>query len=205
MPMMMSEPPASGFAPSLEGFARTVVATFPREGRAIPFEQGGALWSPSGTPRCRLSVVRAIQGDARSVPLVSQGQLVGGDAAPVCAIEGARSLWLAPRTGFRLVGFLLDGETVLVREDVLVAFDESVTFDQQPFASELVQALLLSGRGNVILEVTHGVVGLEVLPGQSVRARAESLVALCGAVEARATEGEELLVITGDGVALLEG
>ncbi|MCC6648276.1 MAG: tetratricopeptide repeat protein [Polyangiaceae bacterium] len=205
LPMSVSEPPSAGFAPSLEGFVRTILATPPAEGRVAPFGEGGALWSPRGPARCRQSVVHAVIGDATISRAEARGPRLGGDTAPLASVTGARALWLTPRTGFRLVACQLDGETVLAREDAVVAFDAALALEVQAFPSEGVEGLLLSGRGALIFEVPRALVSLEVLPGQRVWARPDALIALSGAVSAHASVGDELVCVEGDGVALVEG
>jgi uncharacterized protein (AIM24 family) len=137
----------------------------------------------------------------------------GGVGAPMVAFTGAGHLVLGPRASHRLFSFSLHDEVAFVREDHLLGFDLSLTYENGRLAVGEAEAMLmvqLRGVGAVVLEPLDPVAALEITSDREAILRREYLVGWVGRLVPRAVGAGEspcgqqgLVGFSGDGTLLL--
>jgi len=168
----------------------------------------------------RLEGVRALRGELRTSPVhrrargKDQKGLLGG-STPLLLWRGPVSAIIRPREGARFHALHLDDETLYIREELVFAFSDSLSFESGTLPlqkGEDTSLLQLYGSGDVVLSLRGAPSALRVEQGQEVRVAPEALLGWTGRVLPRrmldrATESHAAsappLAFVGDGVLLV--
>ncbi len=167
----------------------------------------------------RLEAVRSMSGGVTTNLLErhargrSLGESFGGIGSPVVDVTGDGELVVFARPGGTLQNFALTEESCFLREDVVVAFDRMLEFDNGKLATsegEYLSVVQFRGTGSLLAEVRGQVITLEVSSGKSIHVRRESIVGWFGRLVPRALSPSEapsgqrgLVAFAGDGTVLL--
>lgn len=226
LPPPLSDPPAIESIQSLlpaQDFARQRILIFPSQG-AVQHETGLLLLSSPDGFACRQAAIRSLVG-ARNASLQAepihrvlrgklQEELLGG-SSPLLGYSGANRLVLGPTSSEKkLHAFLLQDDITTIREDLLVGFDSTLSYEHGRLAvgdGEATSIVQFRGIGPVLLE-TKGTLGaLELLPGEAITIRQEMVVGWYGRLQPQtilprdAPAGQRgLLSFSGDGALLVE-
>jgi len=167
----------------------------------------------------RLEAVRSMSGGVSTNLLErhargrSLGESFGGIGSPVVDVTGDGELVIFARPGGLLQNFALTEESCFLREDVVVAFDRMLEFDNGKLATgegEYLSVVQFRGTGALLAEVRGQVLTLEVTSGKSIHVRREGIVGWFGRLVPRALSPSEapsgqrgLVAFAGDGTVLL--
>ncbi len=167
----------------------------------------------------RLEAVRSMSGGVTTNLLErhargrSLGESFGGIGSPVVDVTGDGELVVFARPGGTLQNFALTEESCFLREDVVVAFDRMLEFDNGKLATgegEYLSVVQFRGTGPLLAEVRGQVITLEVASGKSIHVRREGIVGWFGRLVPRALSPSEapsgqrgLVAFAGDGTVLL--
>jgi uncharacterized protein (AIM24 family) len=196
---------------------------FPQEGVTI-LESGLALVHTRETPSgrsfaARLEAIRAYSGDVKTDVMQRQtrGQVgaetFGGVGTPIVSVSGSGQLVLGPRHSHRLVSFLLRDEVAFIREENLLGFDLSLSYENGRLAvgeGDTAVMVQLRGAGAALIEVLDPLATLEVTSARGISVRREALVGWVGRLVPRALSVSEapcgqrgLVGFSGEGSILL--
>jgi Flp pilus assembly protein TadD/uncharacterized protein (AIM24 family) len=216
-----------GIAPSaprpIGEVTREARFVFPEDGITL-LEQGLALVKTGEPPSgqgfaARLESVRAFRGDIVTDVMQRQtrGQVAnetfGGIGTPIVSVSGAGHLVLGARPSHRLFSFILNDEVAFVREDHLMGFELSLSYENGRLAvgeGDTALMVQLRGAGAVVLELLDPMATLEVTSDRGATVRRESLVGWIGRLVPRALSISEspcgqrgLVGFSGDGAILV--
>jgi uncharacterized protein (AIM24 family)/thioredoxin-like negative regulator of GroEL len=196
---------------------------FPQEGVTI-LDSGLALVRTRETPSersfaARLEAIRAYSGDLTTDVMQRQtrGQVAnetfGGVGTPIVSVSGAGHLVLGPRHAHRLCSFFLRDEVAFVREENLLGFDLTLSYESGRLAvgeGDTAVMVQLRGAGAALIELLDPLATLEVTSGRGVTVRREALVGWVGRLVPRALSISEapcgqrgLVGFSGDGSILV--
>ena len=119
---------------------------------------------------------------------------LGGIATPIVAIEGSGHLVLGAREDRRVVAVSIEEEFLYLREDHLVGFEHTVTFEngRLPLGEgEFVPMMQLAGRGTVVVESRRLIESIEVSVERPTVVRGEHVLGWTGRLIPRALAGSE--------------
>jgi len=203
--------------------ARDARFVFPQEGVTI-LESGLALVhtrdSSSGRSfAARLEAIRAYSGDVTTDVMQRQtrGQVAnetfGGVGTPIVSVSGSGQLVLGPRHAHHLVSFLLRDEVAFVREENVLGFDLSLSYETGRLAvgeGDTAVLVQLRGVGAVLIELLDPLATLDVTSARGITVRREALVGWVGRLVPRALSVSEapcgqrgLVGFSGEGSILL--
>jgi hypothetical protein len=168
----------------------------------------------------RLGALRAYSGALETAVLERQTRTpfpepFGGLGNPLMTMKAGGPVLLGPRSAHRLVPIAIDEGPLFLREDVLLAFDLALTFENGRLSfgeTDFVAVAQFRGNGAVVLELIDPIVSLEATQTHPVVARRESLVGWLGRLLPRAMPISEspgsqrgLLSFAGEGTVLVAG
>jgi uncharacterized protein (AIM24 family) len=208
---------------SIVDVARDARLAFPDDG--VTLLEGGLALVKTGEPpsgqrfAARLESIRAYRGDVTTDVMQRQtrGQAMnetfGGIGTPIIAVAGEGHVVLGPRPSHKLFSFLLHDEVAFVREEHLMGFELSLTYENGRLAvgeGDTAFMVQLRGVGAVLLELLDPVATLEVTSDRGATLRRECLVGWIGRLVPRALSISEspcgqrgLVGFSGDGAILL--
>ena len=136
---------------------------------------------------CRLSGLRAVRGELRTTPVQrrSRGrdlsELLGEDD-PILRWHGEIAAIVDPPEGSTFHGITLSGELLFVRESLVWAFDDSLSFEsgRVPMPKGELSLVQLHGEGAVVLALPRAPSALRVTEGEEVRIVPDALVGWTG-------------------------
>jgi hypothetical protein len=215
--------PVPDQAPTLEAFVRDVMVVFPVGAQALLQPSGLVSVTVGQSFACRPGAVRSLTTPqnvsasadpmARSIRGKKQDEALGGPA-PLASFSGVSHLLLGPTTGRKLRVFSLQAEMVFLREELLVGFDENLSYENGRLAvgdGEAAPMVQLRGVGAVVVETQGEIMALEVGVGQALTARREVVLGWVGRLVPRALLPSEapasqrgLVVFSGEGLLLID-
>jgi tetratricopeptide (TPR) repeat protein len=158
---------------------------------AILAGSGALKWEPA---------FRRAQGRASPEPL-------GSEARPYFRLTGTGEVWIAGAPG-RWLPLRLADDVLYVREDRVLAFEGSLTWEAGTVPSAGLRMLQFRGRGTVALELRDGSIALKVTDDKPTLLAAARLVGWVGRLVPhgeRLTDGSPFqLACQGEGVVLLD-
>jgi uncharacterized protein (AIM24 family) len=168
----------------------------------------------------RLGAVRAYAGALTTSVLERQTRTpspepFGGLGNPLMRMTVQGPVLLGPRSAHRLVPIGVEDDALFLREDIVLAFDLALTFENGRLAfgeGDAVAVAQFRGLGAVVIELIDPIVSLEVTQSRPVAARREALVGWLGRLLPRAMPISEspgsqrgLLSFSGEGTVLVAG
>jgi hypothetical protein len=167
----------------------------------------------------RLEAVRAFVGPATAVVLErrsrdkASGEPLGGVTTPLVKVAGAAGVVVRARPKHVIVGFRLDDAPAYVREESLLGFDLTLTFENGKLTAgdtETVRIVQLRGEGTVLLELAAGYGAVPVGAARSVTVRRDAILGWVGRLVPRVLSPTEapagqrgLLSFAGEGTVLV--
>lgn len=220
--------PAQSSLPSLGDLVRT---SFFETDAPMVLDPSGllAVRLVKGERSCaaRLDALRMYSGAIQTSVLerrargASLGEPFGGLGGPLMRIDGDGPLLLGPRPSRHIVAFSVREEVFFLREDVVLAFDLGITFENSRLAQgdqEALPIVQLRGPGAIAIELLDPLRTLDVIASSldpelgTVTARASSVVGWIGRLVPRAVMASDapsgqrgLVRFSGDGTLLLSG
>ncbi len=169
----------------------------------------------------RLGALRAYSGALETAVLERQTRTpspepFGGLGNPLLKMKVEGPVLLGPRSAHRLLPLAVEeGTAFFLREDVVLAFDLALTFENGRLTfgeTDSVPIAQFRGEGAVVLELIDPIVSLEATQARPVVARREALVGWFGRLLPRAVPMSEapsgqrgLLSFSGEGTVLVAG
>jgi len=182
---------------------------------------GGLDHAPARDFAVRLEALRAYTGDLTATVLgrrgrtSAQGEPFGGLTGALVRLGGEGLVVLGPRPSRHLTACSLRDEVVFLREDVVVAFDLAVSYENGRLMrgdDEPIPIVQLKGAGEVAFELGEPLRSLEVVPTRPAAARVHTVVGWIGRLIPRVLPPSEapggqkgLVSFAGDGALLLSG
>jgi Flp pilus assembly protein TadD len=174
---------------------------------------------PSGFA-ARVGAVRAYAGALETTVLDRQTRTpspepFGGLGNPMMRMKVAGPTLLGPRSAHRLVPVEVDEGPLFLREEVVLAFDLALTYENGRLTfgeTDVVAVAQFRGTGAVVLELIDPIVSIDASQARPVVARREALVGWLGRLLPRALPLSEapgsqrgLVSFSGEGVVLVAG
>lgn len=169
----------------------------------------------------RLGALRAYSGALETTVLERQTRTpspepFGGLGNPLLKMKVQGPVLLGPRSAHRLLPLAVDdGSPFFLREEVVLAFDSALEFENGRLTfgeGDAVPIAQFRGEGTVVLELIDPIVSLEATQARPVSCRREALVGWFGRLLPRAVPLSEapagqrgLLCFTGEGTVLVAG
>jgi hypothetical protein len=209
--------------PTLEAFAREAQVVFPVGPQALVQPSGLVSVTVGQSFACRPGAVRSLTAPqnvspsadpmARSIRGKKQDEPLGG-SSPLVSFSGVSHLLLGPTAGRKLRVFSLQAEMVFLREELLIGFDENLSYENGRLAvgdGEAAPMVQLRGVGAIVVETQGEILALDVGAGQSLTARREVVLGWVGRLVPRALLPSEapasqrgLVLFSGEGLLLIE-
>ncbi len=202
-------------APDLSAMAEGWAVRLPNDHPLAIGGEGELLVQTEGAVHSRLSGLRAVRGPLTTEPVErryrgrSRGEeRLGGDRDPIVRWRGPVAAVLAPPEGLRYHALRIGESLLYVREELVHAFDDRVTFEsgRLPLAGEPVILLSFSGDGTVVLRLPRRPSGLEVRPDEEVHVDPAALVGWTGRLfpsSAPSSPATPPLALRGQGIVLV--
>jgi uncharacterized protein (AIM24 family) len=202
--------------------ARALLLVFPRDVPVALHESGLVLVQAPERFTVRLGLVRSmtVPADATFTPLERRtrgrtlGEPFGGKHAPLYDIGGKCELVLSAPVGRALRPVALTDEPLTVREDLVAAFEPTVTYDngRLPLGDgDASPMVLLRGAGTVVLALPTCAATVEVTDGHDLLVRGATVLGWLGRVAPRALAAAEapasargFVSLAGDGMVLVD-
>src|SRR6185503_9187745 len=219
-PLLSVVPAPSVQPPSLVDLTEASLLSFPRDTTVAVDARGMVLVHVRTTFATRAGHIHLFSTGSRGFkgsPLMrrtrnrSLDEPLGG-ADPLLSLEGSGDLVLGPRRDERLIVFRMDAEFLFLREEVLVGFEETLTFENgrlAAFEGDAVALVQLRGRGNVVIRADGPMFTTEVKADQSVVLQRERVLGWVGRLLPRQLSPEEapgragkLVSFAGEGTVL---
>ncbi len=217
--------PAAARAPRTISEIVTQTRIAPSDVRARLHSSGLVVMSAPQGFAARLGALRAYAGTLETSMLERQTRTpspepFGGLGNPLLRMKTQGPALLGPRSAHRLVPIAVEDNPLFLREDVVLAFDLTLTFEngRLTFGETDVVAVAQfrdtteSGVGAVIIELIDPIVSLDVSTAAAVVVRREALVGWLGRLLPRAMPISEapggqrgLLSFSGEGTVLVAG
>jgi DNA-binding SARP family transcriptional activator len=168
----------------------------------------------------RLGALRAYAGTLEASILERQTRTpspepFGGLGNPLMRMKLPGPALLGPRSAHRLVPMTVEEGPLFLREDLVLAFDLTLTFENGKLTfgeTDAVAVAQFRGTGAVIVELIDPIVSLEATQARPVVARREALVGWVGRLLPKAMPFSEtpggqrgLLSFSGEGTVLVAG
>jgi uncharacterized protein (AIM24 family) len=203
--------------------ARGHLLVFPRDFPISLHASGVALVRVTTSFATRLDVVRSMASSTNwsttVMPRRVRGRVVdeplGGSASPLFEMAGRGELVLGPAEGRRLALMLVDDERLYLREDMVSAFEMSVTYESGRLATgdgEAIGVLQLRGKGAVVASLPQQLSAVEITAERSVAVRAMAVLGWIGRSLPHALQPSEapaglrgFVSFTGEGMVLVDG
>jgi Flp pilus assembly protein TadD len=214
-------PPPPARSPKTTAELVTTARIAPSDVRIRLHASGLAVMNAPDGFAARLGALRAYSGTLESSILDRQTRTpspepFGGIGNPLLRMKVAGPVLLGPRSAHRLVPIAVeDGTTLFLREDLVLAFDLALTFENGRLTfgeTDAVPVAQFRGDGSVVIELIDPIVALDVIAQRPVVARREALVGWIGRLAPRAipiTEAPSgqrgLLSFSGEGTVLVAG
>jgi uncharacterized protein (AIM24 family) len=217
--------PPSRPRPATE-LAKSAIATFKTGGRAEIHPSGAAIVKAPDGFAARASLVRSLSAAADVTPSPLRrrkrgralDEPLGGEASPIVEIVGRVDLVLGPEPGRRLHLLSVRDEPLYLREDLLAAFDRSITYENGRLPVEegdernVIPMVQLRGMGVVIASIPDRFLTIEVTEGRRAIVRGDSVIGWTGRLVPRALPAVEsvagakgLVALAGEGMVLVDG
>jgi len=220
-PPHSQRPPAPARSPRTTAELVTTTRIAPSDVRIRLHTSGLAVINAPDGFAARLGALRAYTGALESSVLDRQTRTpspepFGGIGNPLHRMKVPGPVLLGPRSAHRLVPVTIeDGTTLFLREDLVLAFDLALAFENGRLTfgeTDAVPVAQFRGDGAVILELIDPIVSLEATASRPVVARREALVGWIGRLAPRAIPISEapsgqrgLLSFSGEGTVLVAG
>lgn len=203
--------------------ARGHLLVFPRDLPVSLHASGVALVRVTTSFATRLDVVRSMASSTNwsttVMPRRVRGRVVdeplGGAASPLFEMAGRGELVLGPAEGRRLALMLVDDERLYLREDMVSAFEMSVTYESGRLATgdgEAIGVLQLRGKGAVVASLPQQLSAVEITAERSVSVRAMAVLGWIGRSLPHALQPSEapaglrgFVSFAGEGMVLVDG
>ncbi|HRH01054.1 MAG TPA: AIM24 family protein, partial [Polyangiaceae bacterium] len=196
---LVSTPPGALPAPSVfpppsaAHFAKAAALVAPGDGAVSQHASGVIVARPTvAVPfATRLESIRAMSGALDSKILerkqrgASLGETFGGLGSPLVELVGEGHLVVGPKPGHTLWTFTLDGAPCSAREDRVLGFQLSLSYENERVAlgpTEL-RVVRFAGAGAVVLETSSALVTLGVTPASGIVVRREVVVGWLGILD----------------------
>ena len=219
--MPSQRPPAPPRAPRTTADLVGATRIAPSDVRIRLHASGLAVINAPDGFAARLGALRAYSGALESSVLDRQTRTpspepFGGMGNPLLRMKVPGPVLLGPRSAHRLVPLAVeDGTTLFLREDLVLAFDLALAFENGRLTfgeTDAVPVAQFRGDGTVVLELIDPIVSLEATASRPVVARREALVGWIGRLAPRAIPISEapsgqrgLLSFSGEGTVLVAG
>jgi len=208
--------------PSVSHFAKASALTPKDEAPVSLHATGVVLARPTKVHpfATRLESIRTMTGalDSRILERrrggASLGETFGGFGSPLVELAGEGQVVVGPKPGSLLSSFVLEGAPCTVREDRVLGFQLSLTYDNDRIVlgSAELRTVRFEGEGALVLETASALVTLVVEAGASVVARREVVVGWLGALDVVSVLPADapgahhgLLRFSGEGSVLVSG
>lgn len=171
--------------------ARGYLLVFPRDLPVSLHASGVVLVRVTTSFATRLDAVRSMASSTpwttTVMPRRVRGRIVdeplGGPLSPLFEMAGRGELVIGPAEGRRLAVILVDDERVYLREDMVSAFEMTVTYESGRLATgdgEAIGVLQLRGKGSVVASLPQQLSALEITAERSVAVRASAVLGWIG-------------------------
>jgi Tetratricopeptide repeat len=189
----------------------------------IALDPGGLLRLrlDRGDLAARLETMRGYTGTLDAVVLERRsrtrgsGECFGGIGGALQRLRGNGTVLIAPRPSRHLYAFTLANEILFVREEIVVAFDLALAFENGKVLREGDEPLAIAqlrGSGAVAIELAEPALSFEVTSAAPAAVRASSVLGWIGRLVPRALPPGEapgahhgLLAFSGEGRVLVAG
>lgn len=222
-------PPPSKAAPAGEPprkaseVARSHLLIFPRDMPVSLHPSGAVLIQASNGFATRLHLIRSITSAAEAAGAVlqrrSRGRVLdeplGGSLAPLVEIGGRSEIVLATGPGQRLLPLSPGEEPLYLREDILAAFDTSISYENGRLPSgdgDAIPMVQLRGGGTLVASVPQSMTALEVVQDRRTLVRGANVLGWLGRLVPRALLQSEspagvrgFVAFAGEGMVLVDG
>lgn len=229
VPRSVPTPPSSvpGFAARAPdtplAFARKRLLVFPRSLSISLHPSGLALVQAGRGFAARLDAIRSVTlglgATAQALRRRSRGrdqdEPLGGPAAPIHELGGRCELVLSAPEGRSLSALQLGDEPLYLREDALLGFELSVTYENGRLPTgdgDAVPMVQLRGRGGVLCALPEGAAAIETVGDRATLVRAVSVIGWIGRLIPRALPPSEapagmrgLAAFSGEGMVIIDG
>ncbi len=218
-----SAPPRPAPAARLPRMVSDIIASSqvgPSDARVRLHNSGMVVMNVPQGFAARLGALRAYSGTIETTMLERQTRTpspepFGGLGNPLLRMKVQGPVLLGPRSAHRLVPIGIEDDPLFLREDIVLAFDLALTFENGKLTfgeSDAVAVAQFRGVGAVVIELIDPIVSLEVTQARPVVARREALVGWLGRLLPRAMPISEapgsqrgLLGFAGEGTVLVAG
>lgn len=229
-PRLASAPPPATFPPpawraplSPDRLARGELCIFPRDHVAAVHDSGLVLLRAQDGVALRLDSIRCVtpRGSLSTRPLyrtvrgAETEEAVGGSTAPLMILEGSGELVLGPPSGTKLCALVLDGDSIVVRESLLVAIGTGLSLDSGRMPGpegDAVPLAYIRGSGPIVVALPPSYASLEITRGHESIVRAHAVLGWVGRLTVRAVPPSDapgrvrgLVTLQGEGLVLVDG
>ena len=187
IPPHLPTPVVSVPPPEMGSALRNSALDFPSAGGVVMHASGLALaktFEGKGLAT-RLEAMRLARGSFATQVMQRRSrdketaEVFGGMGSPIVSAQGNAEFVLGPRPGHQLLALALVDELAFVREDVLLAFELCLGYENGRLAiddGEPLAVVQLRGTGWMILDLLLGFVSADATPGRPVLVRKDCLV-----------------------------
>ncbi|EYF04675.1 tetratricopeptide repeat protein [Chondromyces apiculatus] len=215
---VFAQPPGTPLA-----FARERLLVFPRDLPLAQHASGLVLVQAQKGFATRLNAVRTLT-TALGVPTKvltrrsrgrDQDEPLGGATASIHEIGGRCELVLVPPDGLRLFPLDLADDPLYLREDALIGFELSVTYENGRLPTgdgEAVPLIQLRGRGGVVCALSERSATIEIQGGRTTVVHAGVVRGWIGRILPRALSTSEapaglrgMVAFSGEGMVIVDG
>jgi Flp pilus assembly protein TadD len=174
--------------PPLGAVAESWAVELPEDTPLAIGTEGELLIQTKGAVHARIGGLRAVRGEMKREPVYRRyrgrapSEPMGDADDPIVRWAGPTGAILAAPAGARFHALRVSGAHLYVREELVQAFDDRVSYEsgKLPLAGEPVVLLSFHGEGTVVLRLPRRPSGLEVTADQEVRVDPASLVGWTG-------------------------
>lgn len=223
IPEALSErPPRAAPPAAIDRALRDMLIVYPRALPIALHPSGVVLVQAASGFAARLEAIRSMALGGPGVepmPRHIRGRQIdeplGGAAAPILNLPGKSELVLAASKGRKLVPLALGEDPLYLREDALIGFEPSVTYENGRLPvgdGDAIAMVQLRGPGAVVAALPEEHYAVEVTEGRSTTVRSALVVAWFGRLLPRALFASEapagargLVAFSGEGMVLLDG
>lgn len=218
--------PPSGVLPTLAMLGASVAVNFPatpsvirRGGLILARTDAGHSQQDERAFAVRMDAVRALSSGLAAAVLerqqrgVSTGEAFGGLGRPLSRVRGTGEICVGPRPGYTLTPFRLADDSVFLREEVLLGFELTLSFENGRLTTDDGDAtpfVQLKGTGVAVIETLGALSSIELGASRSIHVRRETIVGWSGRLVPRAVGASDapsgqrgLVSFAGEGTVLL--
>jgi hypothetical protein len=203
-------------------FARERLLVFPRDIPVAQHATGVVLVQATKGFAARLDGLRSVSASAGATQMLKRhargrtfDEPLGGPGTPLIEIGGRCELVLGPPHGRRLHAISLGEEPIYLREDVLLGFDMTVSYENGRLPAgdgEAIAMVQLRGRGGVVMALTERAAALEITTARNTSLRASGVLGWMGRLVPRTLPATEapagmhgFVTFGGEGMVLIDG